>query len=325
MISYVLEDVLNTLGHAEPNDDDADRLFNRLQTKIETLALKPIPDSVQSKFISTSRDLEKHLADIDDEKSIHMFFLQQKDTWNKIQVPFPGFQALCRRCDIFRDSAAIIEGFGLKYRPADEYHTFCKGHLESQKPAYAIESKTSIWIAVQASARIKQHLKHAFAAASGRQISLADHLSLHLLFFLELGSKWRAYIKYMEEQLADMVCFPLLMSSLLRSLRYRLEDEKVLHSKVGVAQYVDYSVTFRDTQDLELIRRRLIKASLNLKSNADVGKSWEEETIKLTGHLATNELNQIFVTVRKYITDMYQHARIIDSLLERLDGTQNLL
>ncbi|KAL8677818.1 MAG: hypothetical protein Q9186_005798 [Xanthomendoza sp. 1 TL-2023] len=171
---------------------------------------------------------------------------------------------------------------------------------------YAIDRKTSIWIAVQASARIKQHLKHVFAAASGRQISLADHLSLHLLFFLELGSKWRAYIKYMEEQLADM-------------------DEKVLHSKVGVAQYVDYSVTFRDTQDLELIRRRLIKASLNLKSNADVGKSWEEETIKLTGHLATNELDQIFVTVRKYITDMYQHARIIDSLLERLDGTQNLL
>lgn len=73
---------------------------------------------------------------------------------------------------------------------------------------YGIDSKTSSWIAVQASAGIKQHLKHAFAAASGKKISLADHLSLHLLFFLELGSKWHAYINYMEEQLAHLVRIP---------------------------------------------------------------------------------------------------------------------
>lgn len=115
------------------------------------------------------------------------------------------------------------------------------------------------------------------------------------------------------------------MSSSTRSLRSCLKDEKALHSKVGVAQYMDYSVTFRDTQDLESLRRRLVKASLNLKSNADVGRSWEEETIKLTEYLATNELNEIFVTVRKYIKDMYQHAGIIDSLLERLDGTRSLV
>lgn len=44
MDSYVLEDVLNALGHAELNDDEVDRLFHRLHTKIESLALRPIPD-----------------------------------------------------------------------------------------------------------------------------------------------------------------------------------------------------------------------------------------------------------------------------------------
>ena len=74
---------------------------------------------------------------------------------------------------------------------------------------YDMDSKSSIWLILQAPTRIKRIMKDIIAAASGKRLTLADHMSLHLLFFVELGSKWRRYINYMEEQLAELVRIPL--------------------------------------------------------------------------------------------------------------------
>jgi len=104
-----------------------------------------------------------------------------------------------------------------------------------------------------------------------------------------------------------------------------MQDEKALHSKVGTIQRLDYSVTFRDTQDLEYIRRKLLKAFLILKSNADIGRSWETETAALMTKLVNAQVGESLKVVRQYIACMERHARVVDSLVQRLSGTSKLV
>lgn len=50
------------------------------------------------------------------------------------------------------------------------------------------------------------------------------------------------------------------------------QDEKTLNSSIVNVYKLDYFVTFRDAQDLELVRRKLLKASLILRSSVNVGR-----------------------------------------------------
>ena len=61
--------------------------------------------------------------------------LQQKDTWNKIQISLQGFSALLRHFDVFDDFWPVVEGFGLKFGPEDENHMSCAAQLREEKPA----------------------------------------------------------------------------------------------------------------------------------------------------------------------------------------------
>ena len=48
------------------------------------------------------------------------------------------------------------------------------------------------------------------------------------------------------------------------------KDKKALNSLVINAYKLDYPITFRNTQDLKLIRRKILKASLILRSSVDI-------------------------------------------------------
>jgi hypothetical protein len=98
-----------------------------------------------------------------------------------------------------------------------------------------------------------------------------------------------------------------------------------LHSKVGSICKSDYAVSFSDTQNLELIRRKLVKAALVLKSNADVGTSWCEDVIELKRQTPDLELQNTLGVVQQYVTDLKRRSRVVQSLLERLSGTEKLV
>lgn len=103
------------------------------------------------------------------------------------------------------------------------------------------------------------------------------------------------------------------------------KDEKALNSKVGSACKLDYTVTFRDAQDLELIRRKLLKASLILKSNADVGRSLSMHVEKVARALQQNETQKSLELFNGYVANLEMHARTVNYLLERLSGTSKLV
>jgi len=84
-------------------------------------------------------------------------------------------------------------------------------------------------------------------------------------------------------------------------------------------------VTFEDVQDLELVRRKLLKALLNLESNADVGRCWLERVANLGTHAERIDVGEELMAMQEHILDLGRHARVVNSLLTRLDGTRKLV
>lgn len=102
------------------------------------------------------------------------------------------------------------------------------------------------------------------------------------------------------------------------------KDEKALHSRVGRSRRSDYVVTFADAQELERIRKKLLKASLLLKLNAKVGESWNSKMRELSTMLGIVELG-LAELMHQYAYTHEQHTLVVDSLCDRLSGTRKLV
>ena len=98
-----------------------------------------------------------------------------------------------------------------------------------------------------------------------------------------------------------------------------------MNSFVGSTLKLDYTVTFRDAQDLELIRRKLVKALLILRSNADVGRSLMGYLRKLRQVADPGDTKSSKDLPEEYITSLEGYAKTVESLLNRLSGTSKLV
>lgn len=126
------------------------------------------------------------------------------------------------------------------------------------------------------------------------------------MLFTSLVHSWRGYINFLESQLVEL-------------------DDKALYSRVGSSRKFDFLVTFRDVQNLEIVRRKFLKALLVLNSNGDVGKCWMDRFTKFGRSVDEFDLGETLEIMQGYVLDLERHARVVESLLTRLDGTRKLL
>lgn len=98
-----------------------------------------------------------------------------------------------------------------------------------------------------------------------------------------------------------------------------------MNSRVGSTCKLDYNVAFLDAQDLELVRRKLLKASLILRSNVDVGRSLKMRIERVARDLQPSEILSSLEVFDQYATDLEMHTRIVKSLLDKLSGTSKLV
>ena len=101
-----------------------------------------------------------------------------------------------------------------------------------------------------------------------------------------------------------------------------LQDEKALDSRVDRERKSDYLLTFRDVQVLEQIRRKLLKASLLLKSNIDLAESLVTAFGRITPHSSPSNNFHSFLQHRNGLA---RHLQVINLLLDRLSGTRKLV
>ena len=98
-----------------------------------------------------------------------------------------------------------------------------------------------------------------------------------------------------------------------------------MNSSVGSTCKLDYTVTFRDAQDLELIRRKLVKALLILRSNGDVGRLLKVYLAKLWQVANLEDTQSSTDLLEEYVTSLEGYAKTVESLLNRVAGTSKLV
>ena len=99
----------------------------------------------------------------------------------------------------------------------------------------------------------------------------------------------------------------------------------MLRSKVGRVSKFDYSLTFHDAQILERIRRKLVKASLILRSNVDIAESLGAVFDQVGMTATEDDVLPVLHTIRQHTADLRRHERVVESLLDRLAGTSKLV
>jgi hypothetical protein len=76
---------------------------------------------------------------------------------------------------------------------------------------------------------------------------------------------------------------------------------------------------------MELIRRKLIKAAFILRSNEDVGRSFQRDIVDLAKQAPNADLHEILEMLQRYSCSLERHERVIQSLLDRSAGTGKLV
>ncbi|RMZ75072.1 hypothetical protein DV737_g5474, partial [Chaetothyriales sp. CBS 132003] len=101
-------------------------------------------------------------------------------------------------------------------------------------------------------------------------------------------------------------------------------DEKALHSRVGRVRQSDYTVTFADAQELERIRKKLIKARLLLKLNTNVGREWASQMRVISKKIGIEDPD-LWELMSRFSFSYSQHTLVAESLSARLEGTLTLI
>lgn len=98
-----------------------------------------------------------------------------------------------------------------------------------------------------------------------------------------------------------------------------------MNSTVGRSCKLDYAITFSDAQDLERVRRKLLKAGLILASTADIARSLNTHIKEISEVFELDEVAYSIAVFDQYAASLEMHARIVKMLLNKLNGTTKLV
>lgn len=102
-------------------------------------------------------------------------------------------------------------------------------------------------------------------------------------------------------------------------------DEKACFSTVGGKHPHDYSVSFVDCQELQLLYHTLLKVSLLVDSGIEVVKGCEDHCRRLASLEATVLGERSLAEIAVYSAQMKSHRRDIRRVIEQSKGTSNLV
>ncbi|ERF72672.1 hypothetical protein EPUS_09491 [Endocarpon pusillum Z07020] len=316
-----------------PSDMEMGHLFHPSKIRVDKLSLRRLAPRIDQILFNNVQDLKEGLANSGDEV-LSFIFLRQQDTWDYIQLSDQAFVYLMRTCQVFTPFWDLVRGFGIKFESKDENIVGLKSKLSAGRSelcynvryfekhnrpgtkaiwserqvalyhTFDLDDQSSLWIIIQPSKSMELKLQSCVHDIKDFDLLPSDHLDIHALFVSVLASNWRSYINYLEDQLSEV-------------------DEKALNSSVGTPCRLDYTVTFRDVQDLELIRRKLLKAALILASNADVGRSLNAHIGKVAQALQKSEIPSSHEVLDQFAADLEMHAKVVTLLLEKVRGTKH--
>ncbi|KAH8882491.1 hypothetical protein GQ53DRAFT_831382 [Thozetella sp. PMI_491] len=290
------------------------------------------------KSISDMHSLEKALKVPLEQHSTRIFIIRQKNSWSRIQIPHLGFVQIISNFGVSSNFADFVHEFGYKSSSAGE--NFCSHHrqvLKFQEPhrhgiemcynirypertnrdfeypwglrhmavcqVYSPEELSSQWILLQPSRLIESRLEPILQNTESSDVLSA----LNVMILASTEANWRLYVNHLESEIISF-------------------NEKACYSKVGTAKRYDYSVTFNDSQELQLSRDRIFRAIAAVESSSDSCTGLEALMNDLhctkDGGFAEMTTSLELKNIQARLTC---HNRSLKRLLETSAGTSNLL
>ncbi|KAM7213908.1 hypothetical protein V8F06_010727 [Rhypophila decipiens] len=289
-----------------------------------------------------------------------------RDTWNRILLPFDAFLHLHAHLQASDSLTRLAGNFGLRLQASDEMHISftsrerirrcIKSPVSVSQPSTATDTEPrdsetrvteicyniryyarhgrpgvrSTWserqagvfhsldedmmisqvVTIQLPERPKNAVEEMFGSVldpDEEDPSLERHLAFHVSIFMHLSWDWRPYLCFLEALLAEL-------------------EITALNSRVGEGNEETYSLTFRNAQRLEKLRRKLSKARHILSQNTEVARRWIQvaEALALR-HGRGEEVGPLVASAKEYIAELDSHRAVTDLLQDRLSGTERLI
>jgi hypothetical protein len=190
-----------------------------------------------------------------------------------------------------------------------------------------LENGTSTWILLHISTRMRETLNRALKSRIYLKSNSNFNVVLPLVIFLSaMASNWQDYLEYLQSEITSLVSpssIQFLMS--LQSITRYFQDEKACGSRLDRNLEYDYSVTFRDCQNLQSLREKLFRTPSVLDSCLAVVMGCEAHLERLVHLKITSIGEQCFAEVRSYKEQIKGHCKHISRILEHSSETNNLV
>ena len=185
------------------------------------------------------------------------------------------------------------------------------------------ETRRSSWILLQPSENLRKRLhENLNYRQSNQQDRDASPMLLHALFLSTLAYNWVDYIEDLRMELAVLVS--VVQSYQVNFTKHKpRQDDKACFSKVGVNKPHDFSITFADTQKLQLLRQKLLRAKFVLESCLDVAKSCKSHCHSLDGFGFAS--SKALISLNVYSAQIELALRTLGVLLQCSQGTATLV
>ncbi|KAF1990668.1 hypothetical protein K402DRAFT_201327 [Aulographum hederae CBS 113979] len=167
--------------------------------------------------------------------------------------------------------------------------------------------RRSTWIVLQASDEIQKRLTEAMESRScGTNDSLTDPMIPHLVFMSTIALDWQCYTEYLNSQLS-------------------IFDRKACFSSVHTMASEDFTVSFTDCQNLQVLQQKIHKAITVLDCNFDIVRGCLAHCQRLIDSNLTSIGKQALAELETCYKQLEVHRREINRIHECSQGTARLL
>ena len=180
-----------------------------------------------------------------------------------------------------------------------------------------LETQRSTWILLHVSTRMRVTLNRTLRSKNCKNAHLGvDSMLPHMIFLSAIAGNWQDYLEYLR---SEPTFFVIPSTSLMPCGSYWLdpmEDEKACFSSVDRNFTHDYSVTFLDSQNLQLFRQKLLRTSTVLDSCLDVVEGCEAHCRRLISAKITDIGEHCLTEITIYTRQIHYHRRELHGIIQ---------
>lgn len=179
------------------------------------------------------------------------------------------------------------------------------------------ETRSSKWILLQPSSVALQSLEDGLRSRKHDLDCVTNSMSLHTILLFTSSRQWPDYIDHLRAQVESLVRIWSLPCLILSS--QLVQETKACRSAVGRPRKVDYRVEFQHCQELQGLRRRLIRASDAINSSIKITEGYQARCLDLV------ESRSLLEDVENHRRELQGHRESIQTILKYSKGTARLV